>query len=144
MTIHSRHDHAFLETTKPVLAEIVNEGLAYAKLKSTGSWKPQLLCLQSLNSQDGSSMKVAVKAGTVVEMRKDRVVSVVRADSLQLPIIITNTGHEILDPGTVFKILSILFKDVASETILDEMVRGLRSSAANQGEIAHTIFAPIY
>ncbi|KAJ5800903.1 uncharacterized protein N7518_002971 [Penicillium psychrosexuale] len=133
MTILSRHDRALFETTKRVLAEIVNEGLVYAKLESTATGEPQILCLQSiLNPQDGSLVKVPIKAGTIIETKDDRVVSVVRPDSLQPPVIIADTGHGELDPGTLFKFLSTSFSDVAGETVVDEIVQELRNSAANQ------------
>ncbi|KAI2720719.1 hypothetical protein CBS147332_3959 [Penicillium roqueforti] len=133
MTILSRHDRALFETTKRVLAEIVNEGLVYAKLESTATGEPQILCLQSiLNPQDGTLVKVPIKAGAVIETKDDLVVSVVRPDSLQPPVIIADTRNGELDPGTLFKFLSTSFSDVASERVVDEIVQELRNSAANQ------------
>lgn len=137
MTILSRHDRALFETTKRVLAEIVNEGLVYAKLESTATGEPQILCLQSiLNPQDGTLVKVPIKAGAVIETKEDLVVSVVRPDSLQPPVVIADTRNGELDPGTLFKFLSTSFSDVASERVVDEIVQELRNSAANQGKIA--------
>lgn len=136
MTILSGPNQASFETTKRVLAEIVNEGLVQAKLELTTPEGPHTLCLLStLNSEGGSLVKVAIKPGTIIEMRDDRVVSVVRPDSLQPPVIIADTNYEEFDPGTLFKLLSTSFGDVASETVLDEIVRELRNSAANQGRI---------
>ncbi|KAJ6184953.1 hypothetical protein N7519_006254 [Penicillium mononematosum] len=136
MTILSRHNRASFETTKRVLAEIVNEGLVPAKLEITAPEGPQILCLLStLNPEGIALVKVAIKPSTIIEMRDDRVVSVVRPDSLQPPVIIADTNHEEFDPGTVFKVLSTSFGDVASETVLDEIVRELRNSAANQDDI---------
>ncbi|OQE80157.1 hypothetical protein PENNAL_c0047G00432 [Penicillium nalgiovense] len=133
MTILSRHNRASFETTKRVLAEIVNEGLVHAKLEITTSEGPQILCLLStLNPEGESLVKVAIKPGTIIEMRDDRVVSVVRPGSLQPPVILADTNHEEFDPGTLFKVLSTSFGDVASGTVLDEIVRELRNSAANQ------------
>lgn len=118
MTILSRHNRASFETTKRVLAEIVNEGLAHAKLEITTSEEPQILCLLStLNPEGEGLVKVAIKPGNTIEMRDDRVVSVVRPDSLQPPVILADTNHEEFDPGTLFKVLSTSFGDVASGTV---------------------------
>lgn len=143
MTIPSRHDQACFETTKRVLAEVVNEGLVYGKLEAAAPGGPEMLCLQSLLSpQNGDLIKVAVKAGTVIESRNSLVVSAVRPDSLQPPVINIDTGEEELNPGTLFKFLSTSFSDVADEIVLDAIVQELRNSADNQGErasICHTI-----
>lgn len=137
MTIPSRHERALFETTRRVLAEAVNEGLAYAKLEDTTPGGPQMLCLQSIQRPQGPSLvKVAVKAGTPIEIRGERVLSAVRPDSLQPPVIVADTGDEELDPGLIFKSLSISLRDVASEGVLDEIGQELRNSADNQGEIA--------
>ncbi|KAJ5901986.1 hypothetical protein N7495_002514 [Penicillium taxi] len=141
MTILSRHDRALFETTKRVIAEIVNEGLAYATLELSAPGELQILCLRSiLNPQYGNLVNVAIKAGTIVEMRDDRVVSIIRPDSIQSPVIIAGTGKGELDPGTIFKLLSTSFGDVISEAVLEEIVQELRNSAANQDkwlEIGH-------
>ncbi|KAJ5175036.1 IucC family-domain-containing protein [Penicillium canariense] len=131
MTILSGHDQASFETTKRLLAEIVNEGLVSAKLEVTAPSGSQMMCIQS-TPQDGSLVKVAIKAGTIIETRDDRVVSVVRPDSLQPPVTIAGTDDGELDPGTLFEFLSTSFGDTASETVLDEIVRELRNSADNQ------------
>ncbi|CAG7916597.1 unnamed protein product [Penicillium olsonii] len=133
MTILSRRDQASFETTKRVIAQIVNEGLAFAKLECPTSEEPQILCLQSkLDPQDGSLVKVTIKTGTIIETRDGIVVSVIKPDSLQPPATIAGTGCGEFDPGTLFKLLSISFKDIISEKILNEMVDELRNSAANQ------------
>ena len=139
MTILSKHDQAFFETTKRVLAELVNEGLVHATLEVAAPGISQTLCLCSvLHPQDGALVKVAIKVDTFFETKKDRVVSVVRPDSLQTPVTIVKTGDEELDPGTLFKILSTSFSNLADEEVLDAMVQELRNSANNQGEIIST------
>lgn len=144
MTVLSRHNRASFETTKRVLAELINEGLVHAKLEITTSKGPQILCLLStLNPDGGSLVKVAIKPDTIIKMRDDRVVSVVRPDCLQPPVIIADTNHEEFDPGTLFKLLGTSFGDVASETVLDEIVRELRNSAANQGKILQMSSYPL-
>ncbi|KAI9368037.1 IucC family-domain-containing protein [Aspergillus egyptiacus] len=130
MAILSRHDQALFETTKRVLAEVVNEGLVNARLEGSATDGQQILCI--LNPKGDSSVKVALTPDTVLETRNGRVISVLRPDSLQPPVTISNASEEVLDPGTLFKLLSTSFRDVASEGVIDEIVRELRNSAANQ------------
>lgn len=136
MTILSIRDQALFETAKRVLAQIINEGLVSAQLEQSTTKESQTLCLQSiLNPQDGRLIKVALKIGTIIEIRDGLVVSVVRPDSLQPPVTIAATGCGESDPGTLFKLLSTSFRDITSDTVLDEMVNELRNSAANQGKV---------
>ena len=127
----TRHDQALFETTRRVLAEVVNEGLVRAKVEVTAPEGPGTLCL--LSPQDVSWVKVGVTPGTVIEMKEDRVVSVIRPESLQPPVIVGETGNQELDPGAIFAVLSALLKDVADGTVLEAIVRELRNSATNQG-----------
>ncbi|GMF66906.1 unnamed protein product [Aspergillus oryzae] len=131
MTALTRHDQALFETTRRVLAEVVNEGLVRAKVEVTAPEGPGTLCL--LSPQDVSWVKVGVTPGTVIEMKEDRVVSVIRPESLQPPVIVGETGNQELDPGAIFAVLSALLKDVADGTVLEAIVRELRNSATNQG-----------
>ncbi|GMG04741.1 unnamed protein product [Aspergillus oryzae var. brunneus] len=130
MTALTRHDQALFETTRRVLAEVVNEGLVRAKVEVTAPEGPGTLCL--LSPQDVSWVKVGVTPGTVIEMKEDRVVSVIRPESLQPPVIVGETGNQELDPGAIFAVLSALLKDVADGTVLEAIVRELRNSATNQ------------
>ncbi|KAJ5637418.1 IucC family-domain-containing protein [Penicillium lividum] len=133
MTVLTKRDQALFETTRRVLAEVVNEGLVHAKVEINASGLPHILCLYSvLRPQDEILVKVAMKAGSVVQIRNDRVVSVVRPDSLQTPVVIVATGDQGLDPGTIFRCLSTSFNDLADESVLDTMVQELRNSANNQ------------
>lgn len=131
MTVLSRHDQALFETTKRVLAEVVNEGLVGAKVEVTAPRGPSTLCL--LSPDDGSCVKVGLKPGTVIEMKEGRVVSVVRPASLQPPVIVGDTRNQELDPGAIFGVLSAWFKDVANDTMFEAIVQELRNSARNQG-----------
>ncbi|OGM47726.1 hypothetical protein ABOM_004343 [Aspergillus bombycis] len=130
MTVLSRHDQALFETTRRVLAEVVNEGLVNAKVEVTAPGGSQTLCL--LNPQDGIWAKVGIKPGTVIEMKKNRVISVIRPASLQPPVVLGDTRHQELDPGAIFRFLSASFKDVADETVLETIAQELRNSAKNQ------------
>ncbi|KAK6810722.1 hypothetical protein RU639_013573 [Aspergillus parasiticus] len=130
MTALTRHDQALFETTRRVLAEVVNEGLVRAKVKVTAPGGPGTLCL--LSPQDASWVKVGVTPGTVIEMKEDRVVSVVRPESLQPPVIVGETGNQELDPGAILGVLSALLKDVADEMVLEAIVQELRNSTTNQ------------
>ncbi|KAJ5117453.1 hypothetical protein N7448_011085 [Penicillium atrosanguineum] len=133
MTILSRHGQALFETTRRVLAEFVNEGLVDAKLEVSAPGISQSLCLRSLlGLQDGHWVKVGLKAGTAIETKDNRVISVIRPDTLQPPVILGDSLNEVLDPGTIFKFLSPGFMDITSGTVIDEIANELRNSASNQ------------
>ncbi|GAB1201674.1 hypothetical protein APSETT445_000257 [Aspergillus pseudonomiae] len=133
MTVLSRHDQGLFETTRRVLAELVNEGLVDAKVEVTVPGGSQVLCL--LSPQDDICVKVGIKPATVIEMREDHVISVVRPASLQPPVIIGDTGNQELDPGAIFGLLSASFKNNADETVLGAIAQELRNSARNQAPL---------
>lgn len=134
MEILSKHNQALFETTKRLLSEIINEGLADATIEVSESEQQRHLCLYSrISSQYGSRVEVSIKPDTVIEMKEDRVVSVVRPDTLQPPVIIGDTRNQELDPEILFRFMSPWLMDDASETVLEEMAQELRNSANNQG-----------
>ncbi|KNG82968.1 hypothetical protein ANOM_008953 [Aspergillus nomiae NRRL 13137] len=130
MTVPSWHDQALFETTRRVLAELVNEGLVDAKVEVTVPGGSQVLCL--LSTQDDICIRVGIKPGTVIEMKEDHVISVVRPASLQPPVVLGDTGNQELDPGAIFGLLSASFQDTADRTVLEAIAQELRNSAGNQ------------
>lgn len=136
----SRHDQASFETTKRLLAELVNEGLVDAKLENSTPTSSHHLCLRSLlGPQDATCVRVGLVADTVVERQDDRVISVVRPDTLQPPVSLGNAMNQELDPGTIFKFLSPGFIDSTGEKVIaEEIIEELRNSARNQGEAEFT------
>lgn len=139
----SRHDRALFETTRRLLAEIINEGLVDATIGgSTESPYLKLLPRVDVKSDAAKWVRVAIKPGTALETKDDRVVAVVRPDSLQPPVVIGFHGkeeeREELEPGTLFQLLSPWMVEDASEDVLDGIAHELSNSARNQGEPMQT------
>lgn len=131
----SKHSQALFETTKRLLAEVVNEGLVDATIG--GSKNDPYLYLHSrlpATKNDRKWLKVGLQPGTVLETRDGKVAAVVRPDSLQQPVVISNGGgeEEELDPGTLFQFLSPWLVEDADEDILNEIALELGNSARNQ------------
>lgn len=135
----SRHDRALFETTRRLLAEIVNEGLVDATIGGSSD-NPHLNLLPRVDVKSDAAkwVRVGVKPGTVLETKDERVVAVVRPDSLQPPVIIGFNGEEEereeLEPGTLFQLLSPWMVEDASEDVLDGIAHELSNSAKNQGK----------
>ena len=133
----SKHRQALFETTKRLLAEIVNEGLVDATIG--GSENDQYVYLHSRfpAAMDASKwVKVGVREGAVLETRDGKVAAVVRPDSLQPPVVIGNGDgqEEELNPEIIFRFLSSwLIKDAGEDT-LNEIALELGNSARNQGK----------
>lgn len=139
----SRHDRALFGTTRRLLAEIINEGLVDATIGgSTDSPYLNLLPRVDVQSDAAKWVRVAIKPGTALETKDDRVVAVVRPDSLQPPVVIGFHGkeeeREELEPGTLFQLLSPWMVEDASEDVLDDIAHELSNSARNQGESMQT------
>lgn len=133
----SKHSQALFETTKRLLAEVVNEGLVDATIG--GSKNDQCLYLNSrlqATENDRKWVKVGLQPGTVLETRDGKVACVVRPDSLQPPVVVGNGDgeEEDLDPGAFFKFLSPWLVEDADEEILNEIALELGNSARNQGK----------
>lgn len=135
----SRHDQALFETTKRLLAEIVNEGLVDA---TTGGSKnqPVLYLHRRFDSNstkdDGTWIRVSLKPGMVLETKDDRVVAVVRPDSLQPPVVICDGEKEEkeLDPGMLLRFASPWLLGDVRENVLEAIALELQNSARNQGK----------
>ena len=139
----SKHSQALFETTKRLLAEVINEGLVDATVG--GSKTDQCLYLNSRLHAAGENVhkwvKVGLQPGTVLETRDGKVACVVRPDSLQPPVVIGNGDgeEEELDPGALFRFLSPWLVEDADEEILNEIALELGNSARNQGK-PHPIY----
>lgn len=136
-----RHAQALFETTKRLLAEVVNEGLVDATIGESGNKQYLYLHgrLRTATETDCKWVKVGLKEGTVLETRDGKVAAVVRPDSLQPPVAIGDgdgdgEGQEELDPGVLFRFLSPWLVENAEESVLDEIALELGNSARNQGK----------
>lgn len=137
MEILSQRNQALFETTKRLLCEIINEGLADATIEAPEPGGQRQLCLYNRNcSQSGDRVTVNLEPDTIIEMKEDRVISVVRPDSLKPSVLMIkgDTRNQELDPEILFRFMSPWFMGEASETVLEEMAQELRNSANNQGD----------
>jgi hypothetical protein len=142
MTVLSYRDRASFETAKRLLAEVVNEGLVGATLKFPGAIEnqQQRLVLHKYRTPLAKSQKwveVGVQRGSYIGMQSDKVVSLVRAESLQPPVIIGDGAVERgeLDPEALlgFMIPWLVDEAEASEALLMKVGKELKNSSINQG-----------
>lgn len=141
----TRHDQAFFETTKRLLAEIINEGLLDASIAGSNDKHQSNLYLYLHPRQDSSVaddarwVRVNVRPDTKLEARDGRVAAVVRPDSLEMPVVIgskeeSEGSDEELDPGVLLRFVSPWLLEDAGQTVLDEIALELQNSARNQGK----------
>lgn len=144
-TSPTRHDQACFETTKRLLAEIINEGLVDATVAGSNDDDKPNLCLylhprqDSAVADDARWVRVSVKPGTILEVRNGRVAAIVRPDSLEMPVVIgskedSKGGEEEPDPGVLFRFVSPWLLEDAGQSVLDEIALELENSAVNQGK----------
>jgi hypothetical protein len=130
------------ETTKRLLTEVVNEGLATATVEALDSSKERFLVLTS-NSRDAerpatNKIRVSLQPDTHVCLRDGQVISLVRPDSLRPPVVLSNDdGTDIktaLRPEAIFDAMRPwLLDDVAGGPMLEEIGKELANSCNNQG-----------
>lgn len=141
----TRQKEASFETTRRLLAEIINEGLVEASV-ATGTNKQHsaqhvyLHPRQDLSvADDARWVRVSVRPGTTLETRDGRVAAVVRPDCLEMPVVIgskedSRGGEDELDPGVIFRFVSPWLAEDAGPDVLDGIAVELQNSAKNQGK----------
>lgn len=128
------------ETTKRLLAALINEGLISARISGSKQEPHRIIHLsQNEAGPDGESVPMAVQVtpGALIEDRNGEVLPVIQPNMLHPPVVVIREGIEdkMVDPGQVFDVISPWFKDTASQSAIDEVSRHLRSSGSNQGQI---------
>lgn len=142
---YTRQDDALFETTRRLLAEIINEGLVEATVATALDKNKQPIQYLYLHprqdlsvADDARWVRVNVRLGTTVEVRDGRVAAVVRPDCLEMPVVIgskeDHNGGEELDPGVLFRFVSPWMAEDASPDVLDGIALELQNSARNQGK----------
>ncbi|KAJ5972508.1 uncharacterized protein N7479_002426 [Penicillium vulpinum] len=138
MTATSRKNRAGFETTSRLLAQVVNEGLATARVKTSGNMHQEYLILTS-HQESFENPERWVKAGllpdTHYELRDGQVISLVRPGNLK-PLISIGTFSmetEVLEPEVIFEHMRPWLLNVADESLLQEIGRELKNSSDNQG-----------
>ncbi|OQE21277.1 hypothetical protein PENSTE_c012G04829 [Penicillium steckii] len=143
MTVFPHQNEANLEATKRLLAEVVNEGLVSATVESLDSSEERFLVLSS-NSEHAqrpntNRIRVNLRPDTHICLRDGQVISLVRPNSLQPPVILSDdNGTDVkttLQPETIFDAMRPwLLDDGADEPMLEEIGKELANSCNNQVE----------
>ncbi|KAF7593530.1 hypothetical protein BBP40_011258 [Aspergillus hancockii] len=137
MTVIARHDRACFETTRRLLAEIINEGLATATANTLDSTKQRYLVISSnyerLETPE-KYMKVSLQPGAYVGLKDSKVVSLVRPENFEPPVVILEdtTERVVLDPELVLDFMRPWLQDGANELLLTEIGKELKNSSNNQ------------
>ncbi|KAE8327836.1 hypothetical protein BDV39DRAFT_204550 [Aspergillus sergii] len=140
MTLTNNLQDAQFETSKRLLAQLVNEGLLHA-----------YVCLPKVSHRYGLSLrsscpeKATTEATTVIvhakldaylEVEGDRVLPILRPEYLELPILLEQeSGDTIIetDPGEIFRSLyKIVAPEWLEEASAKKIIHELRTTALNQ------------
>ncbi|KAJ5872013.1 uncharacterized protein N7529_004366 [Penicillium soppii] len=137
MTATSRKNRAGFETTSRLLAQVVNEGLAAATVKTSGNMHQEYLILtrhQESFENPERWVKVGLLPDTHYELRDGQVISLVRPGNMK-PLISIGTFSmetEVLEPEVIFEHMRPWLLNVADESLLQEIGRELKNSSDNQ------------
>jgi len=136
MTIDFIAEAPWFETTKRLLAALINEGLVHAVIK--GAKNDSYSCLylsRTDSSEEDCSILVQTAPGALIEDRNGEVLPVVQPSMLCPPVIVKGQGVEskVTDPGEIFTLISPWYEDMASQQVLGEISRHLQNSGSNQG-----------
>ena len=126
------------ETTKRLLAALINEGLISARISGSKQEPHRIIHLSQNDAiSDDTSFPIAVQVtpGALIEDRNGEVLPVIQPNMLYPPVVVIREGMEekMVDPGQVFDVISPWFKGTASQSAIDDISRRLRSSGSNQG-----------
>ncbi|KAJ5267595.1 hypothetical protein N7478_010403 [Penicillium angulare] len=125
------------ETTKRLLAALINEGLVDAFIEGVKNEPHKFLHLQKNENPraEGSSIVVQATPGALIEDRDGEVLPVIQPSMLCPPVIAMNDGirREMSDPGDIFTAIIPWFEDMAGQQVLEEISRHLQNSGTNQG-----------
>lgn len=142
---YTRQDDALFETTRRLLAEIINEGLVEATVATATDKNRQTIQYLYLHprqdvsvADDARWVRVSVRRDTPLETKDGRVAVVVRPDCLEMPVTIgskeDSKGDEELDPGVLFRFVSTWLAEDAGPDVLNGIALELQNSARNQGK----------
>ncbi|KAF3480786.1 uncharacterized protein GIQ15_06133 [Arthroderma uncinatum] len=143
MTVPSATDRAKFETTKRLLAQIINEGLASATVEESvvepTQQRQRQLCIQnSSNNADSEWVKVNLKLNAFVDVDHDgKVRSLVLPESLEPPVITKRLKQggvkEVLSPDEIFRFVIPWFVGAVGDTVsIDQIASQFRNSAEHQ------------
>ncbi|OAA35706.1 Aerobactin siderophore biosynthesis, IucA/IucC [Beauveria brongniartii RCEF 3172] len=129
---------AHWETTKRVLAQAVNEGLATGTIETSAS--STSLCLRApdpkaIDGHDGTWIQCGIRADAYVEKDGRRAVGFVRAEDLLNPVLTQSTtgeASEELDPGVLCRIICSWQPELAQPGGGEKLIKEVQNAADNQ------------
>jgi hypothetical protein len=130
MSVPTIQDQSRFETTKRLLAQLVNEGFAVATLIH------HQLIFHSANGDKVLWIRAHLRQDTLIHSEGTRVVAPLRPECLQPPVLLGKGDRETdeLEPGAVFRFIFPWFTHTAEGSFLETMADQLRSTAQMQGE----------
>ncbi|KAL4732808.1 IucC family-domain-containing protein [Aspergillus similis] len=130
MTIPSIQDRSRFETTKRLLAQLVNEGFA------VGSLINRQIILHGKKGSKELWIRINIHHDTLLNTDGTRVYPILRPESLQPPVILGKRDSETeeLEPAAVFRFVSPWFTSFADEECLAKMADQLQSTAKMQAK----------
>ncbi|GFG26506.1 uncharacterized protein y4xN [Aspergillus udagawae] len=128
MTVPTTQDRSRFETTKRLLAQLVNEGFAVSTLIH------QQLIFHSANGDKELWIRAHCRPDTSIHTEGTRVLPPLRPECLQPPVLLGKGDSETeeLEPGAIFRFILPWFTHNAEESILETMADQLRSTAEMQ------------
>lgn len=131
---------AHWETTKRVLAQAVNEGLAIGTIEV--STIPSLWLRapnpEAIAGYGGAWIKCSIRPDAYVEMDNLRVVGFVRAEDLLCPVLSgSTTGEptEELDPGVLCRLICSWQPELAGNDNGELLIKEVQNATENQGKL---------
>lgn len=143
MESQTRKRAAQFETTRRLLAALVNEGLCSATIKNESSSAQNWLCLRPRElSRDVTKIykvKVGLSSAQLIKSTGDIVASLIRPDQLFAPVLVQtgnyfDTAREERDPGIIFQNIAHWVGDVCDLKTISSIKGKLQNSAENQGK----------
>lgn len=135
----SMRRRAHWETTKRVLAQAVNEGLAMGTMERCAS--PSLLLRapnpEAIAGYDGTWIKCGIRADAYIETDGLRVDGFVRAEDLLNPVLTGSTtgeASEELDPGVLCRIICSWQPELAQSGGGELLIKEVQNATDNQGK----------
>ncbi|KAF7183071.1 hypothetical protein CNMCM7691_002906 [Aspergillus felis] len=128
MTVPTTQDRSRFETTKRLLAQLVNEGFAVCTLIH------QQLIFHSANGDKELWIRAHRRHDTVINTEGTRVLPPLRPECLQPPVFLGKGDSETqeLEPGAIFRFILPWFTHTVEESILETIADQLRNSAEMQ------------
>ncbi|KAF7128317.1 hypothetical protein CNMCM5793_002859 [Aspergillus hiratsukae] len=128
MTAPAIQDQSRFETTKRLLAQLVNEGFAVITLFH------QQLIFHSANGDKQLWIRANRRHDTLLQTEGTRVLAPLRPECLQPPVLLGKGDSETeeLEPGTIFRFIFSWFTHTADGSFLQTMADQLGSTAEMQ------------